>query len=225
LSETTGFRSAENLTKWVRYALFAQIIVAVISMISGYFEYSLLSDFQNGVYTSQEMAVADSEASDLRQTLVGSLYLLVFIVSGFLILRWIHRANYNARQLGAKDMTTTPGWSIGYYFIPIWSLWKPYQAMKEIWLASKSPSGWDSSSSTPTLRTWWALWLFSNFLGNYIFRASLHAEEIPELFNLNLASQTSNVLDILLALATLAVVNGIYKMQLISKENAIEHLQ
>jgi hypothetical protein len=43
--------------------------------------------------------------------------------------------------------------------------------------------------------------------------------------NLNLASQTSNVLDILLALATLAVVNGIYKMQLISKENAIEHLQ
>ena len=47
-----------------------------------------------------------------------------------------HRANYNARQLGAADMRFTPGWAVGWHFIPIAWFWKPYQAMTEIWRAS-----------------------------------------------------------------------------------------
>ncbi len=200
--------------------LYAQVLVAVISIVSGYLEYQLLSDYQNGVYTSQELAVADGEASDQRQGLIGIVYMVVFIVSGFLILRWIHRANYNARQLGAESMAFTPGWSIGYYFIPILTLWKPYQAMKEIWKASKNPSDWGSSSTSSILPIWWTLWLISGFLGQAILRLSMRAEELPELLNLNLITQVSNVLDIPLALVTLAIVNGIYKMQMSSNESA-----
>src|SRR5690625_4693899 len=105
--------------------LYAQVLVGIVSMASGYLEYQLLMDFQNEVYTSQEQAIADGEASDQRQDIVGIIYLIVFLVSGFLILRWIHRMNHNARQFGAENMIFTPGWSIGYYFIPILALWKP----------------------------------------------------------------------------------------------------
>lgn len=220
MSEINGFRNSESLTKWVRYLLYTQILIAVISIISGYFEYQLLSDYQNGVYTSQELAVADGEASDRRQGLIGIIYMVVFIVSGFLILRWIHRANYNARQLGAENMKFTPGWSIGYYFIPILTLWKPYQAMKEIWKASKNPLDWEVSDASSILPIWWTLWLVSGFLGQAIFRLSMRAEELPALLNLNLITQVSNVLDIPLALVTLSIVNSIYQMQMSGKESA-----
>lgn len=208
-----GFRNSDSLTRWVKYMLYAQIIVASISILSGYLEYQLLSDYQNGVYTSQEMAVADGEASDQRQGIIGVVYLVVFVISGFLILRWIHRANYNARQLGAENMEFTPGWSIGYYFIPILTLWKPYQAMKEIWKASKNPSNWNSQSVSRLLPIWWSIWIISIILAHAIFSLSMRAEELNELINLNIITQVSNTLDILLALVLLAMVSNIHNMQ------------
>ncbi len=115
----TGFIDSEKLTQWVRWFLYAQIIVSVISLISGNMEYQLLTAFEKGVYASQEQVVADAEASDRRQGIIASIHLTVFIVSAILILKWIYRANYNARQLGAKDMRFTPGWSVGWYFVPV----------------------------------------------------------------------------------------------------------
>jgi len=134
-----GYKNSEKLTSWVRYFLYLQIAVAVVSIASGYMEYQLLSDYQSGVYTSNEKAVSDGETNDQRQGIIALVHMLVFIVSGFLILKWIYRANYNARQLGAEGMNFTPGWSVGWYFVPIATLWKPYQAMKEIWKASHYP--------------------------------------------------------------------------------------
>jgi len=200
--------------------LYAQIVVAVIAIGSNFLEYQLLSDYQNGVYTSQELAVADGEASDQRQGSVALAYIAVFIISGFLILRWIHRSNYNARQLGAEEMEFTPGWSIGYYFIPILMFWKPYQAMKEIWKASHNPSNWQSENVSSLLGVWWFLWIVTNMLGQALFRMSNCAEELPELMNLNLVSQASEILSIPLAFVTLSIVNKIYKAQISAYESA-----
>ncbi len=119
-----------------------QVALALIAIGSNLMEYQLLTDFQNGVYFSQEMAVAGAEANDKRQQIIVFSYLAVFIISGILILKRIYQSNQNARYLGAKDMAFTPAWSIGIYFIPIVSLWKPYQAMKEIWQASQNPNNW-----------------------------------------------------------------------------------
>jgi hypothetical protein len=38
----------------------------------------LLSDYQNGVYTSQEKAIADGETNDQRQQLISLAYIIVF---------------------------------------------------------------------------------------------------------------------------------------------------
>lgn len=220
-----GYKDSAALTKWVVYILNAQIVVAFLSILSGYLEYKLLTDFQNGVYYSQELASADANASDFRQGVVGGLYLLVFIISVVLILKWIHRANYNAKQLGAEDMKFTPGWSVGYYFIPILTLWKPYQAMKEIWKASKNPSDWCNERTSRILPIWWGLWIISNMLGQIIFRQSNKAGELSELIDLNLITQVSNVLDIPLALTLLFIVKSISKMQKEQLDNANKKIQ
>lgn len=221
MSETeNNYRDSSSLTIWVRYMLYAQIMVAIISIASNFLEYQLLSDYQNGVYSSQEKAIADGEASDQRQQIIALIYLTVFVVSGFLILRWIHRANYNAHQLGAKEMEFTPGWSIGYYFIPILTLWKPYQAMKEIWKSSHNPSDWATEKVSPILGFWWFLWVITNMLGQAVFRMSTGAEELQELMNLNIITQISDALAIPLALVTLSIVNSIYQSQSVAYASA-----
>ena len=208
-----GFKSLKSLTQWIRYVLYAQILIAILSVIFGFLEYQLLAGYQEGVYASLKEAFADGELALGFLQGVGIASLMAFMVSAVLIIKWIYRANYNARQLGAQNMSYTPAWSVGYYFIPVFNLWKPYQAMKEIWMASKNPLDWRVTKISPILPVWWALWLISNLLNQSIFRLSADAVELSELMNLNMLSQASNLLDIPLALVTLAVIDGIYRMQ------------
>lgn len=212
--QQTEFKNPTSLTKWTKWFLYAQVVIAVIAIISSMLEYQLLSDFENGVYTSQELAVAAGEASDARQGIVGIIQVLIFVVSGILILKWIHRANYNARQLGATDMAFTPGWSIGWYFIPIANLWKPYQAIKEIWKASSDPLNWKTQSVSSMLPWWWFFWIVSNMFGNASFRLVMRAEEINELIAANVVTQLSDVTGIPLSFIVIGIINKVHEMQM-----------
>lgn len=207
------FIDSGSLTKWVRYFLYLQIIVCTLSLISNHMEYQLFLDYQHGVYETQEEAVHDGEINDRRQQIVGLFCIAIFITSAILIAKWIYRANYNARQLGAKGMEFTPGWSIGWFFIPIACLWKPYEAMKEIWQASQSPCDWKDIKTGPLIPVWWMLWLVNAVAGQVMFRFSLKAEELDELLNASIINQMSDFISIPLAIVTLLMINKIYSFQ------------
>ena len=208
-----GYKENSSLTKWVIWLLKLQILVAVVSLFSDYFEYSLLTEFQNELFASQDEFLQKVNASDFRQGVIAIVYLVVFIVSGILILKWLYRSNYNVKQLGAKDMEFSPGWSIGYYFIPFVNLWKPFQAMKELWKTSVNPSDWQNLKSPSTITLWWGLWIVSNLLGRLIFNLSRNADSLDAMIQLNVMSQVSDVLDIPLSLVLMKLVQSIYSMQ------------
>jgi hypothetical protein len=207
------------------------VLIAVVAIIASMLEYQLLLDFKNGVYKSEQLAVAAAEYNDARQIIVGNIQMIIFIVSGIIILKWIYRANYNARQLGATEMTFTPGWSIGWYFIPIANLWKPYQAMKEIWKASSDPQNWKTQSVSAMLPWWWFFWIVSGIFDNASFRLTMRAEEINELITANLVTQLSDLTGIPLSLIVLGIINKVHEMQMahanaeknISQSHALEH--
>ncbi|WP_037586919.1 DUF4328 domain-containing protein [Stenoxybacter acetivorans] len=219
--QSNTFIDSTKLTKWTKWFLYLQIAVTVIALISGVFEYQFLNDIKNSVYTSQAQAVAAAEASDSRQQMIGIIELAIYVVSGILILKWIHRANFNARQLGASEMEFTPGWSIGWYFVPFANLWKPYQAMKEIWKASISPQDWKNQTVPSLLGWWWFFWIVSNMLGNASFRMALRADQINELITANIVLQLSYVMDIPLNLIVLVMVTKIYEMQMAQYKHRI----
>ena len=81
----SNFKYANNLTSWVRYMLYAQIVIAIIAIGSNSLEYQLLSDYQNDAYTSLERAIADGEVNDQRQLMIARVNAAIVIVSGFLI--------------------------------------------------------------------------------------------------------------------------------------------
>jgi hypothetical protein len=85
-----------------------------------------------------------------------------------LVSLWIHRAATNLRGLGRFGMTFTPGWCVGWYFVPIAMWWMPVLAMSEIWRASDPQcpgSSWSASGSrTPLLPLWWTAWIVASLL-------------------------------------------------------------
>lgn len=132
-SPFTFTKDPNGLTMFVTVMLWISLGVDLLS----------LSDFgQLVLANSQPISMAAAEANDARQHLIGGLTILTFLITGIPFLLWIYRANLNARGFGATTMEFHPGWSVGYYFIPIMNLFKPYQAMQQIWKASHNPQNW-----------------------------------------------------------------------------------
>ena len=217
--EQQGFIDPAGLTKWVKIFLYAQIAIIFVALISSALEYQLLAEFDKGTYASRESAEEAAEANDARQSVVAGVQLIVFIITGIWVLRWIHRANYNARQLGAKEMVFTPGWAVGWYFVPLFTLWKPYQAMKEIWKAIAAPQAWKSQKAPGLLPWWWFFWITSNIFGYVSFRLSLEAKSVSDLMATNVLTQVSDYTGLASAFLILALINRIHKMQ-VSQANA-----
>jgi hypothetical protein len=92
--------------------------------------------------------------------------LLTYVVACF----WIYNAACNARAFGAKGLQITPGWAVGWYFIPVMCLFKPFQGMAEIWEASVSPASWQAQRTPGLLRVWWGAWLLTNLVGAVVSR-------------------------------------------------------
>jgi hypothetical protein len=62
-------------------------------------------------------------------------------------------------------MEFTPGWSIGWFFIPFANLVQPYKVMKEIWQVSLDPADWRNQRGSALIGLWWGLWLACGLTG------------------------------------------------------------
>lgn len=82
---------------------------------------------------------------------------------------WTYRVNANAHTF-ANGLSSTPGWAVGWYFVPIANLWKPFEAMRETWAASTEASDWAAMPVPTLLRVWWGCWLVGNFVSNGALR-------------------------------------------------------
>ena len=193
-------KDPSSLTKILKIMLWISLGVSVLSMLSDFMQMNLLSS---------SYSQAEGEANDARQQVIGILYLVVFVITGITFLKWIYRANSNCHSFGAEDMKFTPGWSIGWYFMPIATLWKPYQAMKEIWKVSKNPINWSNEYGSPLLGWWWTFWLLSNFLGQIVFRTSMSADTISSLKVSTTASIASGIVDISLYIIAVSLITAI----------------
>jgi len=187
---------------WVILAL------EIISLISGYFQYKLLQSAANG----EDISIHTVNANDTREQIIGILYLVMSIISAVTFIQWFRRAYYNL-HLKTDYLSYTEGWAAGSWFVPIICLYRPYQIMKELYretndLLTGSGLGFNQNLTTSFLGWWWALWIISNLIGQFILRASFQAETIDELMSSTVASMISNVIGIPLALLAIKVIKG-----------------
>ena len=123
------------------------------------------------------MTANDTAATDMVVGLIALVFVLVNIATIIMSARWIYRVNKNAHSL-SDAMTITPGWNIGWFFIPVASLFKPFEGIRQTWQVSHDP---DDPVSVPVpswMRWWWGLWIIASILGNISFRLSMSTNSV-----------------------------------------------
>jgi hypothetical protein len=143
--------------------LVVQLVVTLASMLATAAEIRLLQRAQRG----EPVTIGEVEASDDWVATVVVLWLVSWLVAVIVWLIWQHRAHRRLRQLGTQGLQFTPGWGVGWWFIPIANLWKPYQAIKALWVASdpeKRSSDWREGKASTILRWWSGAFLVSGIL-------------------------------------------------------------
>jgi Domain of unknown function (DUF4328) len=106
--------------------------------------------------------------------LCGLGVVVAFICAWVFIPVWMHRASSNLRGIGRYGMTFSPAGCAGWFFVPIANLWKPPQAMSEIWRASDPQAeqgSWFASRGSSLVAVWWAAYLLSSVVSWGAFMA------------------------------------------------------
>ncbi|MES2616990.1 MAG: DUF4328 domain-containing protein [Bacteroidota bacterium] len=148
-------------------------ILLVVEWIGILVSYKWLETVRK-VYASgsmEDIAQIQSSAMLTLIQVIVNLGLYIAVIIAFLM--WMRRAYYN---LGTRvDLDNTDGWVVGYWFIPILNLYKPYQLMKEMFTKTTDYLQTNSEVFNPKpfggmLRGWWILWIITGLLGNISMR-------------------------------------------------------
>ncbi|WHO40766.1 DUF4328 domain-containing protein [Sphingobium sp. AP49] len=148
-------------------------VLGVLALVEGAMAVSrivtifMLSKVQGG----QVLDMAEARADDARTQGLAILYLLLLFGTALVYCIWLYRASKNAHVLSGGAMECTPGWAVGWNFVPFACLVKPFQAVVEIWKVSGNPHDPESVLYPEwLLRGWWGLWLVGNVASNVAFR-------------------------------------------------------
>jgi hypothetical protein len=197
---TMNLKPHAKLTRTLRVLLKITIGLTTVAILAGFYDFYTYSTLPSDVVANEAM-----QPSDAVTGIVGLAQFTLSIITGITFLRWIYRSNKNLRALSGESMTFTPGWSVGWYFLPMANLWKPYQAMKEIWRVSHR----GHTASHAVVGWWWALWLVSSFLGQLAFRLGMRADDASGYAESAMTYIISDGLDVILTVVALVMVTQI----------------
>ena len=91
----------------------------------------------------------------LIEMFLGSAYSLLYIATAVLFIVWLYRAHKNLQFLHPDLLEFSDAAAIGWWFAPIFSLFRPFQVVREVWAESEPGFDPDSASliSKPAQRT------------------------------------------------------------------------
>jgi hypothetical protein len=189
--------------------LLIQIMLAleIISIISDYFQYTLLQDVANGISPSEGAIYAN----DLRQRVIGIVHILMYIFSAVTFILWFRRAYFNL-HIKTNPLEYDEAAAAYCWFIPFVSLYQPYKIMKELYietdelLCRKKVINYTNMVSTSLLGWWWALWIINNTLGQIAFRTALKNDTVDKLIDSTEMSMLGEFVGIPLALITIKII-------------------
>ena len=144
-----------------RSGAFARLLLGVMLLLG---LVSLFADvnfarFIQDIDAGREYSTADMARASRWVQAVGRAWLLGFVVTAVVFLRWFFLCYRETGRLTPGGLNHGPGWAIGAWFVPILNLVRPYSIMKEI-VVRNSPPG----ASHSLVSWWWGALLASSFL-------------------------------------------------------------
>lgn len=154
---------------------------------------------------------------DYAYLIAGLGGLSVYLLCGIMFLIWVNRSVKNAHALRPGEVEITPGWAVGYWFIPILNLFRPYQGISEVYRASAggnrvgAAAHWKSTSVPGFFPAWWFCWVVGNVVSRIQSRADLNDVDFGEATLPLILS--ANVLELAGAVLCVLVIRSIYNAQ------------
>jgi hypothetical protein len=97
----------------------------------------------------------------------------------------------------------------------------PYRTVRELWLASRSPAGWDGRPVVLPVLLWWLAYVMTGFLGQIKHFMLLGAHGVADVLTASRVEMTGMVLFLLAALAFVNIVGCIGTAQAVARERQI----
>jgi hypothetical protein len=206
-----------GLTRLLQRLLWIGVAVACVALVDDIAEFVQV---QIGRVSPDQLT-----NSDPIQGIVGLLQSGLGVVTAITFLKWIYRAYKNVQGFGAEGLRFSPGWAIGYYFIPILSLIRPVQVMSEIWRASYDPRNWPQSPGSWLIAAWWTLFLLYSGVTQVSLQIGIQASTNDQWTLAAVFAILGDFFSVPLSIIVLRLVTEIYKRQkeLVQGANRIEH--
>ncbi len=159
--------------------------------------------------------------NDTRQMAVALIHIVVYVGLVVSFLLWLHRASKNLPALGnpKSQVEYTPGWAVGWFFVPLANLFMPYKAVKEVWeksdpfIKSRDDMMFTPTSSAALVTGWWIGWVAMNVLGRITSRLQTDTATPDTMRWVTWVDVVGDVVGIIAAVLAVFVVRGIDRRQ------------
>jgi uncharacterized protein DUF4328 len=215
---TPPFSSGHFLARLVIILLAFCILVDLIAVALGYSQVALLSKALSG----QTITEVDATANDMRQQTIAILQLAAYLITGIFFLMWIYRAQRNLPALGIRRPRYSPAWAVGWFFVPILNLFRPYDIVKELWKETNPDVGISDtflkqyssttkpySSKSMLIGLWWGFWIASVIVARAASRLTSESSGINEVITGTWVSMASDALSIVGTVFAILIVKEI----------------
>jgi Domain of unknown function (DUF4328) len=147
-------------------------LLAVVTAVHFFMGFDLADRAARSALRSDDATAFDNRTQTLSQlAVVGS---ILTALAWFL---WLHRSVANARSLGVTT-EATPGWSVGWWFVPFANLVKPYRILRSLFDGVGSGGG-------GIVGAWWGCYLIAAVVGEF---AAFQSSPTPDAFRIYAAS-------------------------------------
>ncbi len=142
-------------------ALMSLGIVATLADLV--YDIHLLGLFNEAVDGSDSAFRALEPAADTSAALYYANAVILLVTAAFFLV-WVYRAHANVRVLRFAELKFTPGWAVGWWFIPLFNLVQPARAMAELYriAETRNPSAGRTHIRIRPVIAWWSLLLISS---------------------------------------------------------------
>jgi hypothetical protein len=142
--------------------LLASLVAQLVGVWYVFDARGTIDDFHAGAAGLDEV-----EAQFARLDQLGELLFAIGVLACLALAVWFTRALRTARARGAEGMRYRHGWP--WFFVPVLNLYRPYEAMTELWQASHgAPAAehtWRRRPVSVVVQIWWGVFILNGILG------------------------------------------------------------
>lgn len=152
----------EKLGRWLWRLLLVYLGLLVLESAAAGAVIGALSGPADADLTGTQQSMTSSGLLTMGYGAYGEV--AVFIVVAILFLRLLYKAAQRAKGFAVPFTYVSPGWAVGYWFIPLINLYKPFRVVKALFASCAQEAGPTAkpAAGEQLLSAWWAMFLLSN---------------------------------------------------------------